>query len=81
MTDLVVELAIELAQKAAKEAAREKNYQALKTKIEKEFPIRQKLAKLLGRKLNDESIHSLFVDILIYKPELADDARKVIVEG
>ncbi len=79
--DLVVDLAIELAQKAAKEAAREKNYQTLKSKIEKEFPIRQKLVKLLGRKLDGESIHELFIDILIYKPLLADDARKIIIEG
>lgn len=79
--DLIVDLSIDLAQKAAKEAAKEKNYQALKAKVEKEYPVRQKLAKLLGRKLSDEPIHFLFVDVLIYKPELADDARKIIIEG
>lgn len=76
--DLVVELAIELAKKAAKEEQREKAYKAIVAKIEKEYPIRQKLAKLLGRKLADETIRELFVDILIFKPEHDNHARQII---
>lgn len=60
------------------EAKREKEYQDLKSKIEKEFPVRQKLAKLLGRNPDDNSIHDLFIEIVIHEPEQADAAREII---
>lgn len=53
----------------------EKEYQDLKDKIDREYPVRQKLAKILGRKLGDETIRELFVDILMYEPARLEDAR------
>lgn len=77
----MVDILLAALRQADNEVKREKDYQLLKAKIEKEFPVRQKLAKILGRKLSDETIRELFVDILIYKPEHDNDARKIITES
>jgi hypothetical protein len=76
----MVDILIDVLRQADLEVKREKDYQLLKAKIEKEFPVRQKLAKILGRKLSDETIRELFVDILIYKPE-HDNAARQIIQG
>jgi hypothetical protein len=39
----------------------ETEYQRIKSKVEREYPVRQKLAKLAGRKLGDETLAELWV--------------------
>lgn len=56
----------------------DKEFEELKAKINLEFPIRQKLAKILGRKLKDETVRDLFVDILIHEPSRDNQARMII---
>ncbi len=64
-------------------------WNALKTKIEKEFPVRVKLAELAGRpKFNiknykaceefDATIAELFLEIAMNKPENASEALQLI---
>lgn len=66
----------------------ETEYQALKTKIEREFPIRCELSKMLGRPINpknykqleafDSSIADLFLEIAIEMPAFVVDALDLI---
>jgi hypothetical protein len=64
-------------------------WKLLKDKIEKEFPVRLKLAELAGRpKINpknykaceefDDSIAELYLEIALNKPENADAALQLI---
>lgn len=47
----------------------ETEYQAVKAKVLQEFPARQKLAKLAGQKLGDETLAELWMAAIV-----ADDA-------
>ena len=64
-------------------------WKELKDKIEKEFPVRVKLAELAGRpKINvknykaceefDDTIAELFLEIYLNKPENVEEALKLI---
>ena len=77
----MVDILIDALREVDRAVKREKDYQFLKSKIEKEFPKRQKLAKILGRKLTDETIRELFVDILIYQPAHDNAARQIILDN
>ncbi len=67
----------------------EQEWAALKNKIDKEFPIRLKLAELAGRpKINiknykaceefDDTIPELFLEIALNKPENVEAALQLI---
>lgn len=67
----------------------EQEWVALKNKIDKEFPIRLKLAELAGRpKINpknykaceefDDTISELFLEIALNKPENVEAALQLI---
>lgn len=66
----------------------EVKYQAIKRKVEREFPIRCQLSKMLGRPINpknerqllefDSTIAELFLEISLKHPELMSDALTLI---
>jgi len=67
----------------------EEEYQALKAKIEREFPVRLRLAVLAGRKpVNvksekellafDDTIPELFLEVALKKPENVEEATALI---
>jgi hypothetical protein len=67
----------------------EEEYQALKAKIEREFPVRLRLAVLAGRPpINpknvkqleefDDTIPELFMEIALKKPENVEEATTLI---
>ena len=70
----------------------ETEYQLLKKKIEREWPIRCKLAELAGHKANpkniaalvgsefDLNIRDLYLEVLFRKPDNSEAALKVIQE-
>lgn len=55
----------------------ETEYQRLKAKIEREYPARQKLAKLAGRRLGDETLLELYVLACVLNPDKDLEARSV----
>ena len=68
----------------------EAEYQALKAKIEREFPVRLRLAVLAGRPpINpknhnalmdfDATIAELFLEVALNKPENVEEARTLIL--
>lgn len=70
----------------------EEGYQVIKEKVEREFPIRLRLAELAGRpKINpknykaledfDTTIAELFLEINLKKPENITDALGLIKNG
>jgi hypothetical protein len=68
----------------------EEQYQAILKKIEKEWPVRCKLAELAGHKCNpknpralmdtefDLNIRELYLEVIFRKPENAEKALKFI---
>lgn len=60
----------------------EAQYQLIKAKVEREFPIRKQLVSIADmKKLGDETIAELFIDVLIYAPDRVEQARAVIRAG
>ena len=55
----------------------EAEYQRLKAKVEREYPARQKLAKLAGRRVGDETLLELYVLVCILSPERMSEARDI----
>jgi len=78
------------AQAAKKAAEHEANLQRIFAKINREWPVRCKLANLAGFKANpkndralmdtdfDLTIHELYLEVLFRKPENAEEALKII---
>jgi hypothetical protein len=67
----------------------DEEYQKMKAKIDREFPIRLKLAELAGMgKINpknykacealDQTIHELYLEVVFRKPENVEAALEVI---
>lgn len=54
------------------------DFRMLQAKIAREYPVRKKLAAILNRAPGDSTIRDLFVDIQIFVPEKALEARELI---